>query len=99
LPESPQHRHWREARAAATQRIRGFRTALRRALVEAIVLLARNEADSHAWSQIGERLTRECSRLSSATYCLHEWVEPSDDTADTDARNHWRRNTGAWDHL
>jgi DNA-binding PadR family transcriptional regulator len=97
LPESPQHRHWREAHAAATQRIGGFRASLRRSLIEAIALLARSEADAAAWSQAGERLAQECSRLSSATYCLQEWAEPSDDAADTDDRNKWRRSTSKWD--
>jgi hypothetical protein len=97
LPESPQHRHWREAHAAATQRIGRFRASLRRSLIEAIALLARSEADSAAWSQAGERLEQECRRLSSATYCLQEWAEPSDAAADTDDRNKWRRSTSKWD--
>jgi hypothetical protein len=36
LPEAPQHRRWREARTAATERIAGFRCDLRSALDEAI---------------------------------------------------------------
>jgi DNA-binding transcriptional regulator PaaX len=39
LPEATQHRRWREARAAAGERIAGFRADLRGTLDEAIDLL------------------------------------------------------------
>jgi hypothetical protein len=97
LPESPQHRDWRVAREAAAERIGGFRGALRLVVGDTAALLERTGADSEAWSQIGERLARDCKRLSSATYCLREWAEPGDDAADADDRNQWRRNTSAWD--
>lgn len=96
LPESPQHRRWREARAAAAERIGWLRGALQSALSEATALLDNDHTNSKAWSELGERLARECQRLSSATYCLREWEEPSDDAADTDSRNAWRRNTNLW---
>lgn len=97
LPESPQHRHWREARAQATGRIQGFRGDLNVLLGEA-ASFANNATDSEAWFTIGERLVRACKRLGSATYCLREWGEPSDDAADIDqSPRRGRRTTGGWD--
>ena len=84
LPESPQHQAWREAQAAADERIGGFREGLRRAVDEVRVLLDDGERpSSDAWFEIGERLLHACRRLKSATYCLHEWSEPDDARADT----------------
>jgi len=40
LPESPQHRQWREARAAATERVGGFRDDLRALLERGAALVA-----------------------------------------------------------
>jgi len=40
LPESPQHRRWREAREAATERISGFHDDLRALISEGATLLA-----------------------------------------------------------
>jgi hypothetical protein len=84
LPESPQHRAWREARVAATQRIPGFRGQLRAALDEAGLLLAAPGVPSDAWFEFGERLARCARRLGSATHCLYEWPEPDDVHADID---------------
>lgn len=69
LPESPQHRRWREAHETATERI----------------------SDSEAWFTLSEKLERACSRLASATHCLHEWAEPDDATADIDKSRRWKR--------
>jgi hypothetical protein len=98
LPESPQHRHWREARAAAERRIAGLRDDLRAALAEGGILLADDGTDSEAWFVFGERFAEACKRLGSATYCLREWAEPSDDAADVDDdRRPGRRSTYSWD--
>jgi hypothetical protein len=98
LPESPQHRHWREARAAAERRIAGLRDDLRAALAEGGILLADDGTDSEAWFVFGERFAEACKRLGSATYCLREWAEPSDDAADVDDdRRRGRRSTYSWD--
>jgi hypothetical protein len=57
LPESPQHRHWREARATATTRIGEFGQKLQAVLGEAAGLLdAHDPADSETWHAIGQRL-------------------------------------------
>ncbi|HSZ13104.1 MAG TPA: hypothetical protein VK790_03615 [Solirubrobacteraceae bacterium] len=101
LPEAPQHRHWREARSAAGERIAGFRGDLRGALDEALALIeADHEADSAAWFELGERLYRSGRLLASAIHCLREWPEPHDDQADVDNPPHKqrdRRNTRGWD--
>jgi hypothetical protein len=98
LPESPQHRQWREAREAATERISGFRDGLRVLLDEGATLLADEATDSEAWFTLGERFGRACKRLGSATYCLREWAEPNDASADIDeSRRLGRRNPRSWD--
>jgi len=86
LPESPQHRQWRHARAAAGERIEGFREQARGFLDEAGWLLDAEHAPSDAWFELGERLARACRRMGSATYCLGEWREPDDARADIDDR-------------
>lgn len=89
LPESPQHRAWRNARTAAAQEIERFRAGLREQLHEAELLL---EADpppqSDAWLELAETLQRSCRRVGSASHCLHEWAEPDDARADIDEGLH-----------
>jgi transcriptional regulator with XRE-family HTH domain len=98
LPESPQHRRWREARSAATERIGGFRGDVRSALDEAAVLLADEDATSDAWWALAAALGRACERVGSATHCLREWAEPGDDAADAEEpRIAGRRNYRLWD--
>ena len=83
LPESPQHRDWCNACILAGQEIERFRGTLQDAITEAGALL--NETPgSDAWFGLAERLRCAAWRLGSATYCLHEWVEPGDDRADID---------------
>ncbi len=87
LPESPQHRTWREARTAAAQEIERFRTSLRERLALAEQTLEASEPPhSDAWLELAEELRRACQRLASASYCLYEWVEPDDALADVDQR-------------
>jgi hypothetical protein len=101
LPEAPQHRRWREARTAASERIAGFRSDLRGALDEAIARLeADQEADSATWFEFSERLHDTCWRFASAVHCLREWPEPDDSRADTDEppyNQRGRRHTRGWD--
>jgi hypothetical protein len=99
LPESPQHRRWRVARTLSSQEIERFRGELRESLEQAGCLLAASQpARSDAWFESGERLQRACMRLWSASHCLYEWKEPTDDHADIDdhaARRNilmWRRD-------
>ncbi len=99
LPESPQHRHWREARAAATERVGGFRGDVRSALDEAAALLADEDVTSDAWYALAERVEKACQRVGSATHCLREWAEPDDTKPDVASDEHrGRRNHRSWDH-
>lgn len=90
LPESPQHRQWREARALAAQEIGRFHLAARddvdtaTGLLDALAFNARPTPLSDAWFELSERLARSLRRLGSASYCLHEWAEPDDTHADID---------------
>jgi DNA-binding MarR family transcriptional regulator len=83
LPESPQHRVWREARAQAEELIDSFRLDMRERLTGAASLLAAgDEIGSDPWITMAERLQFACERLSSATYCMFEWAEPDDAISD-----------------
>jgi hypothetical protein len=86
LPESPQHRAWRNARTAAAQEIGRFREAAHVRLERAARLLEAEPPPSDAWLDLAEELQRACRRLASATYCLCEWAEPDDERADIDER-------------
>jgi hypothetical protein len=97
LPESPQHRKWRHSRAMAGDRIDGFRGALRGSIAEVGALLDSQHAPSEAWFELGKRLSAECKRLGSATYCLFVWAEPDDARADVDEVL-GRRNVWGWDN-
>jgi hypothetical protein len=99
LPESPQHVRWREAHRIAGQELERYREVLRAVLAEAAALLdAPGDATaSDTWFQMGRRLQRNVERVGSATYCLYEWQEPSDDVADIESeRERGHRNPGAW---
>lgn len=86
LPESPQHRAWRNARTAAAQEIERFRRRLRGCLSEAEQMLDADVAPaSDALFELGERLQRSCRLVASASYCLNEWAEPHDARADIDS--------------
>jgi hypothetical protein len=101
LPESPQHRRWREARRAACERIDVLQDELRLALHEASELLdCRGQGSSGTWYKFAQRLQHACRVLASATYCLREWDEPDDVQADIDEPPYGqgaRRETHGWD--
>ena len=98
LPESPQHRAWREARGLAEHRIDEYRRGVLEAVEHAQGLLdvpapgppvpdtpeAVPGSASDAWLEVGEQLLQACRRLASASYCLWEWREPDDSRADID---------------
>jgi hypothetical protein len=85
LPESPQHRAWRNARTAAQQEIERFREDLHELIQSAALLLdATPPPPSDAWFELAESLRRACRRVGSAGHCLYEWAEPSDALADID---------------
>lgn len=87
LPESPQHRLWRNARMLAEQEIERFRQELHDCLAEALRLL---DADARVHSDVfldmAERLQSGCRRFATAIHCLYEWAEPDDARADVDER-------------
>jgi hypothetical protein len=83
LPESPQHCQWHNARTLAAQEIERFRATMHDAVTEASALLS-DTPGSDAWFELAERLQCAARLLGSATYCLHEWMEPDDDRADID---------------
>jgi hypothetical protein len=101
LPESPAHRRWREARAAAQASTGALRLALHDALDEALEMLDTDPTPPSAtWQKLGERLARACRHLGSATYCLTEWPEPADADTDVDrapALQRGMREVQAWD--
>jgi hypothetical protein len=85
LPESPQHRAWRQARIAADEEIERFRSDLAAAVDHSARLLdADPPADSDAWFELAERLRRAAWRVGSASHCMYEWKEPDDARADLD---------------
>jgi hypothetical protein len=86
LPESPQHQEWRNAQVLAVQEIQRFRDVLRELLADASALLD-SGAPSDVWFELAERLEHTARTLGSATYCLYEWAEPSDEEPDVDDRS------------
>lgn len=93
LPESPQHKVWREARELAGERIDRFRAELRDALGDTHALLDAEDVgndpgfdpervETDTWIELGRRLAWECERLGAALYCLNGWAEPTDTRAD-----------------
>jgi hypothetical protein len=93
LPESPQHRAWREAQRAAGEHLSELVDEVRDCLAAAIALLDSEPRESDPWYALGEQLKTSCERLGSATHCLYEWVEPDDAQADvTPDRYRGRRN-------
>jgi DNA-binding PadR family transcriptional regulator len=100
LPESPQHRRWREARVLAEQEAERVWTGVL-AVVEEAEQFVNNPPEptplSAAWLALGKRLEGACSLMASVTYCLHAWPEPDDSKADIEPRSQWGlRNTRKW---
>lgn len=85
LPESPQHRAWRNARTTATQEINRFRDELTDELQATLTLLT-DAPDSDLLFARADELHDAIRRLASATYCAHEWAEPHDAHPDLDTR-------------
>lgn len=86
LPESPQHRAWRHARTLAAEQIDRLRARVRDVLGESGGVLNADGVRSDAWFALAERLQSACWQLGSAAYCLGEWAEPDDASADVDDR-------------
>ncbi len=100
LPESPQHRAWRQTRKKAVERIDRLREDAHRAVQDAGRLLDAEEADSETLFLLAVRLKEALQYLGSATYCAREWAEPDDARADIDDDPPWyrpsRRSTRGW---
>jgi hypothetical protein len=102
LPESPQHRAWREARVQAALRIEGFEAEVGTLLEEASNLIQQSLPRPHSskWFALGQQLSLAVWRLGSATHCFQEWIEPDDDVPDVDENpgpSPGRRAISAWD--
>lgn len=102
LPESPQHRTWRLAKAAAANQIKGIRELVYCAVEDAdeVMVAPQGTHGSARWFGLAERLRAAFWLAGSATYCLEEWAEPDDARPDTDADPGpppGRRATSAWD--
>ncbi|HVY78870.1 MAG TPA: hypothetical protein VG898_10220 [Solirubrobacterales bacterium] len=99
LPESPQHREWRQSRYAAAAQMDEFR-ALLDAAVEAAedARLAPTSPPSADWFELGQRLGAAFWLVGSATYSRDEWPEPDDARLDSDPDPGppGRRAVGAW---
>ncbi len=100
LPESPQHRLWRQTGRIAVERIDGLREDARRAVQDAGRLLDTEEADSETLFLLAVRLRETVQYLGCATYCAREWAEPDDARADIEDDAPWdrpsRRSTRGW---
>jgi hypothetical protein len=101
LPESPQHRVWREAQVKAVLRIEGFRREMSELWEETDQLLNRwKPVLSQEWFSLSERFRVASWRLGSASHCLEEWVEPDDARPDVDENPGpapGRRAVAVWD--
>jgi hypothetical protein len=88
LPESPQHRLWREAQAIAEEEMDALRQSLTERLDHGLQLLGEPGAEvcSDAWFVLGDELERAAWIFGSASYCLREWAEPDESRPDRDSR-------------
>jgi hypothetical protein len=98
LPESPQHWHWRVGRDTAAKQIASLRADLRQKLDAVTTKL---DGDQNFTSDEiiaeGAQLREACWRLGAATYCLHEWAEPDDASADLpELAERGKRNALLW---
>ncbi|HTZ86507.1 MAG TPA: hypothetical protein VMB05_07550 [Solirubrobacteraceae bacterium] len=90
LPESPQHKTWRNARTYAELEEERFHLSLRTSLEEAMGMLDEMTMpvapgpSSDAWLELADRLHHALRRQGSLRYCLYEWEEPDDARADVD---------------
>ncbi len=100
LPESPQHRAWREARELAASEIEALRADVHDTLSAAVALAEREPHDHASLDQMGRQLRGAFHRLAGASYCLYEWAEPDDLHADVDVRGATGalRNAVNWSH-
>jgi transcriptional regulator with XRE-family HTH domain len=86
LPESPQHRAWREERSTAREEIEELRAQVNGSLQHASALLASHPGSAAEWFALARRLGDQCALLASAIFRLHEWAEPDDARPDIHPR-------------
>jgi hypothetical protein len=80
LPESPQHRRWREAHDSAHAQIDDLFDDLLAEMEATTDLFDCDlEPRSDEWFRAAERLQRAAWNAASATHCLYEWGEPDED--------------------
>ena len=85
LPESPQHRAWRETRELARSELPALRAGLQAALTDASAALAGpSQGAADVWLELAERLRAHARALGCAMHCLEDWPEPDDARADVD---------------
>jgi len=100
LPESPQHKRWREATALAPHRAEAVRQGALAVVEQAQELLAsplHAGPDAKTWHELGRRLEKSMRVMASLTFCLREWDEPDDRRAEPHPS--WTvglRNTYEW---
>jgi hypothetical protein len=76
---------WRLTRASAAELVDEFRARATRETDEAMALLGvRKPVRSDEWLLFAARLGLAYRHLAHATYCLYEWAEPDDASADID---------------
>lgn len=102
LPESPQHRKWREAHDRAEVEVDRFVQQAHEAIGEVVGLLdglaglTPHRPTSDALLAARERLHHALFLAASATYCFYEWPEPDDATRDDGAGLHGLTNVTRW---
>lgn len=84
LPESPQHRLWREQHTRAVKGMAEYRRRLREALEQAAAMIDDERVDSEEWLTITKRLKVRSELFGSAIHCAREWAEPDDGERDAE---------------
>jgi hypothetical protein len=92
LPEAPQHKEWRHARAKVAGAIEWLRDQLRSKFEQGQRSRSNDQADPAAWLAHGARVQSRCGQLAVAYYCLHEWPERDDAQPDTKALRGWSQS-------
>lgn len=100
LPESPQHRSWREAHELAERQLDPLVAQLRGVIASTVALIDEDTHDYSAFVSAGRELRNACWSVGGAMYCLFEWAEPEDGRADVDDRHDSAglRNPVSWCH-
>jgi len=79
LPESRQHRDWRQARDNPMTNLEHLRVELKRELADIEAMLNEQALPSPAWMKTSRRIQHLTYGMSVAIHVLHERPEPTDD--------------------